>query len=299
MQKAINKIKSNLFIYKQDLKTKGLYYSIVHRLYKIPTVKQYFSPIVNSLKPNYIFLEKHKIYIDKSDLVISENLLFSNNWEEYETKLFKKNIKKGDTILDIGAHIGYYTLIAANLVGRKGKVYAFEPDPKNFKLLEKNVKENKYKNVILVNKAVTRSNGKIKLFLSKENTGDHRIYSSDDQRENISIESIYLDDFFKNQNIKINLIKMDIQGAELEALKGGVKTLKKNPNVKIFTEFWPSGLKLNQGSAEEYLKLLASFSLNFYKINEEKEKLTAVTLKDLLKDSFSGEKDYINLFCTS
>ncbi len=296
MYKIYRKIKNNLLIYKNDIKTKGLYCSILLRLHKLPLPKFVLIPLINFLKPNYIMTGGFKLYLDKSDNTVSEKLLADKIWEEYESKLFKENINSGDIIIDIGAHIGYYTLIASTQAGKNGKVYAFEPDPRNFELLKKNVSINRCDNVILINKAVTTKGGNIKLYLNKQNTGDHRTYDSQDNRESIFIESVSLDDYFKNIK-KINLIKIDIQGAELKALKGALNLISKNKNLKLFTEFWPMGLKLNQSSAKEYLKLLAKYSFKLLQISEETNKLTPVNSKQLLKLYPAAKTNYTNLFC--
>lgn len=295
--KIYRKFKNNLHIYKEDLGTKGLYYSIIHRFYKISLLKFLLTPIVNFLKPDYILIDNQKIYIDKSDTTISEKLVLSKKWEEFESELFKKNIKEGDIILDVGAHIGYYTLIASKYVGKNGQVFAFEPDSKNFGLLEKNIKENKLKNVILVNKPVTRKGGKIKLYLNKKNTGDHRIYNSKDGRESIVINSVSLDDFFKDFKKRISLIKMDIQGAELEAISGGLSLIKNNPNIKIFIEFWPMGLKLNHSQPYKLLELLNNLRFKFYQIDEEDKKIEIINPSKLLKLYPSNSENYTNLYC--
>lgn len=140
-------------------------------------------------------------------------------------------------MLDIGAHIDYYALIAAKLVGKKGRVYAFEPDPFNFSLLKKNVKKNKYSNVVLVDAAVSDKQGKIKLFLSAENKGDHRVYDSSDNRKFHIVNAINLDNYFKKYTGRIDVIKMDIQGGEEKALEGMKGVIQKNPTVTLITEF--------------------------------------------------------------
>lgn len=296
LSKVQNKIKSNLRIYKKDLKDKGLYYSIIHRLYKIPYLKKVLAPLVNFLKPDYIEAEGYKLYIDKLDTIVSENLLFSKKWEDFATILFKKSIRTGDTVLDIGAHIGYYTMIASKLVGDQGKVYAFEPEPKNFSLLKKNIIENNLKNVVLVNKAISRKGRTTKLYINRENTGDHRIYNSKDGRRSIWVKSIALDDFLKKKT-QVNLIKMDIQGAEFEALKGGLGLIRKNQHIKILTEFWPMGLKLNHSSPKDFLALLTKYKFKLYKINEEAKKLNLVTTEQLLKQYPADKSNYTNLYC--
>jgi len=119
-------------------------------------------------------------------------------------------------VVDIGANIGYYTLIFARLVGEQGRVFAFEPDPANFSLLAKNVAVNNYHNVELIQKAVSDQTGNARLYLSPKSTVDHRIYSSNDNRKFIDVEAVRLDDYFLDNNGKIDFIKMDIQGLKVK-----------------------------------------------------------------------------------
>ena len=86
--------------------------------------------------------------------------------EKYETELFKKMVQDGMVVVDIGANIGYYTLIAAKLVGNKGIVYAFEPEPSNYELLCQNIAINGYTNVVPIEKAVSKTSGKTKLYVN-------------------------------------------------------------------------------------------------------------------------------------
>jgi len=182
-----------------------------HGLESIYPIRVAHNFILSHLKTTFAEVDGHKMFLDSKD---SLSLSIYGIHEPLVTELVKKEIKKGNVVLDIGAHIGYYTLIFAKLVGEEGKVFAFEPDPTNFSLLKKNVEINGYKNVELVQKAVSNKNGKIKLYLSEENSGDHRIYNSHDGRKFIEVEAIRLDDYFKNYNGAIDFIKMDIQGAE-------------------------------------------------------------------------------------
>lgn len=190
--------------------------------------------ILKGLESNFAIVLGHKMFLDPKDTF---QLSTNGIYEEVTTNLVNKLIKQGDVVLDIGTCIGYYTLIFAKLVGKNGKVYAFEPEPTNFTLLKKNVEINGYENVVLVQKAVSNRSGKLRLFLSEENLGDHRIYDPHNGRNFIEVESIKLDDYFKNYNGEINFIKMDIQGAEGGALQGMFELLKKNKNIKIVSEF--------------------------------------------------------------
>ena len=127
---------------------------------KIPGIVPFYKLICKTLKPKRIIsitCQGNKMYVDGRDKNIVPDLLSKGAYEPFETELFKKNLEKGEVVLDIGAHIGYYTLIAAKIVGNEGKVFAFEPAPDNYALLEKNVNANGYKNVILEQKAASIS----------------------------------------------------------------------------------------------------------------------------------------------
>ncbi len=275
-----------------------LLWIILHPLYENHHTKHLITSAVNFFKPDSVIVGSHKIFIDKDDRVISTELLLSKKWEEYERSLFSKSIKSGDTVIDIGAHIGTYTLIAAQKVGPKGKVYAFEPLLKNFELLKKNVETNGYQNVVLINKAVSNKSGTSKLFLSNEdNYGDQRIYASQDNRKSLTIKTTTLDEFFKDKNKKINVIKMDIQGSEVLALKGATKLLKYNKNFKLFTELWPKALLEAGSSAVEYLNLLKSNKFSMYEIDGQKEITKKISPKQILADYHENSPVNADLFC--
>jgi len=256
-------------------------------------IKVIHSFVISYLKSNFAEVQGHKMFLDSKDSLC---LSINGVYEPFETELVKKEIKKGDVVLDLGANIGYYTLIFAKLVGKRGKVFAFEPDPTNFSLLKKNVEMNGYKNVELVQKAVSNKTGKIKLYLCEDNKGDHRIYNSHDGRQSIEIEAIRLDDYFKNYNGAVDFIKMDIQGAEGGAIQGMFNLLKKN-NVKIITEFWSIGLKRFGIDSEECLKLLIEFGFKLYEVNEREKKIKPVNVPKLLEVYTPKKENSTNLLC--
>jgi len=251
--------------------------------------------LLKHLKSNVTHIHGHKMFLDKNDTL---GLSLNGSYEEFETEIVNREIKKGDVVLDIGANIGYYTLIFASLVGEKGKVYAFEPDPTNFALLKKNVEINGYNNVVLVPKAVSDKSGIVKLYLCEENKGDHRIYNSGEGRNSIEVTSVRLDDYFdKNQHI--DFIKMDIQGAEGLALQGMQKLLKRNDSVKIITEFWPIGLKRSGISSKTVLTFLLNLSFSLYELDENTKQLDPITMSTLMKNYNAQDERYTSLFCVT
>ncbi|MCI0329535.1 MAG: FkbM family methyltransferase [candidate division Zixibacteria bacterium] len=251
--------------------------------------------ILSYLKATYAVVDGHPMHLDRRDsLFLSVN---HGAYEPFETELIKKEIKRNYTVLDLGANIGYYSLIFARLVGNRGKVFAFEPDESNAALLEKNVEINGYRNVCIVKKAVSDKTEKNRLYLSKENFGDHRIYDSGDRRQSIEIETVRLDDLFKNRSPKIDFIKMDIQGAEGGALLGMSELLKTSKNLKILSEFWPFGLKKFGTEPQEYLRRLEDFGFKLYEVKKLEKKLEPVNIPTLLNTYTLQKQNHTNLLC--
>ena len=158
--------------------------------------EEILSKIGSGIRSDFIIMDDQKLFLDKEDSLM---LSIKNNKHELtEIEFLKQIIKNGDTVLDLGANIGVYTLIFAKLVGKSGHVFAFEPDPTNFEILSKNVVENKHENVTLVQKAVSEKNDKIKLFVSKRNHASHRIFDSEEKRNSIGVDVTTLDTYFLN-----------------------------------------------------------------------------------------------------
>jgi FkbM family methyltransferase len=243
------------------------------------------------LKSDITDFEGSKMYLNKLFREVSH----LGVWEKQETEIIKKIVNQGDVVLDIGANIGYFTLLFSRLVGPSGKVYSFEPEPENFSLLKKNVELNNYKNIILIQKAVSNENRKIKLFLSMNNEGDHQIYDSGENRNFIEIDSIRLDDYFKNFEKKINFIKMDIQGAECKAIEGMQNILEKNNQLKLITEYWPYGLINFDDEPLAFPKLLLGKKYHPYDLNEKYNETSLTNLDELEQRYEKKIGSYTNL----
>lgn len=277
------------------------YISTLYRktgLNQLPLIKHLAKHIYNYVpKPSYLNIDGNKIYVHKEDDFISHTLYLNNVWEPFETQLIRKLINSEDIVVDIGAHIGYYTLLTSKLVGKKGAIYSFEPDPDSFKLLKKNVEENNLTNVTLIKKAVSNKNSSTKLYISSDNKGDHRIFKPERYKRLINIESTTLDTFFKQLNRKINLIKMDIQGAEINAIKGMLHILSKNENLKLILEFWPYGYKQAGNDPKELFIILEKYHFKYiYKIDDHNNKIVMMTPGQLLLYSGrSKPQEHVNL----
>ena len=193
----------------------------------------------------------------------------------------------------------HFTLLFAKCVGQNGKVFAFEPELKNFELLKKNISVNKYENVVCENSAVSNKNEKIKLYLSEKSIGQHRIYSSGEISDNsVLVDSITVDDYFKNINKeKITFIKIDAEGAEFFILKGMEKLLDKIDFLKIILEFDPNQIRDSGCDPIDLLNFLKNKGFNFSFSNKKRNEFESVDIDYLIKNFV--EKNFpTNLLCT-
>ncbi len=221
-------------------------------------------------------------------------------WEPVETALFRSEIHPGDVVVDVGANVGYFTLIAAQLVGDGGKVWAFEPDPDAFELLRRNVELNGYKNVTLVPKALGSEPGTLKLFRHATNRGDHRTYDPGDGREAVEVEVTTLDHYFADAS-RLDLIKMDIQGAECAVVAGAPKTFERGGDMAVIMEYTPQYIRQMGQDPQSCLSTLAGHGFSFYEIHEFSQrkgvfKTDIATLQTRYPES---KNDYTNLFMPS
>ena len=266
---------------------------------KVKLINLTVREIESSLKTNYAEVWAGKMFLHPNDAF---RLSIHGIHGAHDLKIFKDNVKNGDNVVDLGANIGYFTLILAKLVGPTGKVFAFEPDPRNLTLLKKNVEYNNYKNVIVIPKAVSNVNDKCTLYVGQKTFGQNRIYKPEktDTQKFIPMDSetIRLDDFFKANNLldKISFIKMDIEGSEFLALSGMKEILKLNKNIKIFTEAEISYLEDAGSSYDQFIDLLTENDFTFSLADNRTETLTKVN-KPQLEKILNDEGNSVNIFC--
>lgn len=167
------------------------------------------------------------------------------------------HIKEGDSIIDVGANMGETSFNFSRLVGEKGNVIGFEPDKDNFRRLMDNLKLNNFKNLDLINKGIGHQPGKFLIKMNETepgNAGSKRIIgkSQENSAEDMIVEVIKLDDFLKEKALnKIDLIKMDIEGYEMNAILGAKETIRKY-RPKMFLELHDVKLK-EQGYSGKHL----------------------------------------------
>jgi FkbM family methyltransferase len=208
-----------------------------------------------------------------------------------ERRLLKSILSAGAVVVDAGANIGVYSQFLSRCVGRSGVVHSFEPSPENFSRLQAATR--KLANVRLSQAAVGECSGRSKLYLSDQLNVDHRTYATDgDLRSAVPIDVAALDDYFKAGQ-RVDLIKMDIQGYELHALRGTNRVLADNPAVKLLLEFWPYGLEQAGANWRELIDTLRAKSMSIAQITNH-------GLIPFRADSVEVSPQwYVNLFASS
>jgi FkbM family methyltransferase len=262
---------------------------------KNPIVKKILKNIEGNLKTEFAEVQGSKMFLDPGD---SLNLSINGVYGELDTKIIREEIHEGDIVIDVGANIGYYTLIFAQLVGKSGKVIAFEPESKNFEILKKNIEINNYDNVIVEQKIVSEKCGKMKLYVSNSDIVGHRIQQMKNLKNFIEVESVTLDDYMEKLNLdkKVNFIKIDVEGAEPKVLEGSNKILEKNDQLKIFTEFNREVVKKYGIEPKEMIDLLYQNGFKIYLPNYKENKINLTSANELLT-SKETLLENINLLC--
>src|SRR5438876_4371085 len=208
--------------------------------------------------------------------------------DKAERQLLGRILSAGDVVVDAGANIGIYSQFLARCVSATGIVHSFEPSPENFKHLQSATR--KLANVRLSQAALGECSRRSKLYLSDKLNVDHRTYATgEDSRRTVPIDIIALDDYFKPGQ-RVDLIKVDIQGYELHALRGASRVLADNPNAKLLLEFWPYGLKQAGANWIELIDNLKSKNMAVHQVTKH----GLVTFRP---ESVSESPDwYVNVF---
>ncbi len=239
-----------------------------------------------------------------ADQIISTKLRKDRCWEPYETELTLKHLRSGEVYVDVGANIGYYTLVAAQRVGLQGKVISYEPDPDNFALLKFNVDLNHLPQVKFFPYALYDKNTEGKLFLSADNFGDHRIYAASDVRNSRPISLVHGGEHVSQQTDRIDFLKIDTQGAEFFVVNGLKQLIMKNrKHLRMILEFCPFGIRHSGADGHEFVRFLDDMAMQYHIIDHQQQCLIPAQTHHLaewitrMADEPHNE-GFINLFIT-
>jgi FkbM family methyltransferase len=204
-----------------------------------------------------------------------------------ERRLLRSALYCGMTVVDVGANIGVYSAFLADLVGPGGIVYAFEPESRNFAFLEKAADRSSC--IHPTKAAVGERSGTLKLYLSKELNVDHHTYDSGEGRLATDVPVVQLDEFF-SPGRQIDFIKLDIQGFELQALRGARRILSENSDIKLLFEYWPYGLQRAGTDPAALLQFLEELGFELTVLNKY--------ARSEIRKLGGGINNYTNIFAS-
>lgn len=172
-----------------------------------------------------------------SDDPITSIVYEQGAWERPEGDLIKTYLHKGDTFVDVGAHVGYFSAMAAQLVGLEGSVIAIEPAEENATLLAMNLES--YTNCIMICAAAWKKNALLELYCSSINSGDNRLFDHADSIPPVNVPAFSLDGLGLK---RLDVLKLDAQGTDHIILSGARNTINICKPL-IIVEWWPEGIR--------------------------------------------------------
>lgn len=256
-----------------------------------------------NLNESSTFFRGVKIFVNSNDTVGNIILKGNEEPEKEELDMIINNIKDDSIIVDVGACYGEYALVCANMA-KKGLIVAIEPNPYHFELLKKGVKSNNFTNIILVNKALSDKEGKMKFYIGNKHSEGSSLFKSNAIQYNGKYETIEtdvttLDKLLYSLGIhKIDILKLDTEGTELKILKGAKKILQNSTNLKMLTEFGSNAIFASGESPVEYLTFLVNRFKEVRILRDGKEMGDGREIIDRNNIKFKYRIICTNIFCS-
>lgn len=228
-------------------------------------------------------------------------------WEPYETSLVLALLPPGGVFVDVGANIGYFSIIAAQLVGEGGQVYAFEPGSDNFHLLRQSAALNGLaRRIHAVEAGLSAENGEARLFLSETNLGDHQIFSTGAARASTPVRLLNGSEYLgpeleRNNQGVIDLLKIDTQGSEYGVLEGLMPLLEgMRPAPAILLELTPLSLRQCGASGRALVEQLDRLGQSMWIVDHVEHRLVPCPAAELAQwcddvDAVAGDAGFMNI----
>jgi FkbM family methyltransferase len=246
--------------------------------------------------PEVVSLSQFSIFVDTKDTFIGDRIRKEKQYEPEVTKVIGSILKRGHIFVDIGANIGYFSLLGASLVGPQGRVIAFEPMSQNYCLLEKSISLNHFQNIELHKVAVLNENKMVDMLLERRsNSGSFTISDGQKRRSSVSnVTAVRVDDILGTT--KVDLIKMDVEGSEGLVFHGMLRTIA-NSQPTIIMEYSPlSLLHISKITGDDLLDNFTRLNYSFQDVRSFTGRFFSqdkLTIKKLLKNSGSEHCDLL------
>jgi FkbM family methyltransferase len=191
------------------------------------------------------------------DEFVSRTIHRYGNWDAASTRIIRELLSHDADFIDVGANIGWFTLVAADALRGRGNIHSFEPDPRHVAKLSASVRHNRYANVTVNAWALSDYTGEGRLYLNETNLGDHRLFDLGPQRRSRKVAIRTLDSYPRIDPARPLVLKFDIQGSEAKALRGAQRTIARHTGeMVILLELSPRLLDAAGSSMAELVSYL-------------------------------------------
>ena len=236
------------------------------------------------------------------DRHVSQQLRAHGIWEPFETALLLQVLQPDSVFVDVGANIGYFSLVAAAILRRPASVFAFEPDPDNFRLLQASARHNQLDAYICAQQlALADTDATGRLYLSGDNLGDHQMHADGTGRSSIPITVRNGSTFLRDRLQRLDFLKVDTQGAEHAVISGLMPLLQELPAApRILIELTPLSLRQAGASGRALIELLAELSQPMWIVDHIEQRLVASNAGELARwcdnvDAVPGDEGFMNI----
>ena len=240
-------------------------------------------------------LGQYKVYVDTRDIGIAPHLILDGYWESWFTRCLLNIVQPGDVCIDAGANFGYYSVIMADLAGKKGRVLAVEPNPDLCRLLKATAALSPVA-FDVVPLALGDKRSKIKLSVPEGHMGSASVlpYIKNlwPNTTQIKANQISIDDLVAEQELtQVDIVKLDIEGSEALVFKGMQKTIQDNPRLKVLMEYSPW---LYDDAAE-----FTTYLFETFKVTQIKDVDNMTVLDETSLPALVALEDHTDLLLTS
>jgi len=251
------------------LSDKQTYREFISNVLKSPEFRGFFPPNKELMAE---LTEGLRFWFNSSDREMGVSMAHGL-YEPESVELMKKIIRPGMNCLDIGAQSGYYTCLMASIVGENGKVYAFEPMPSNYKLLVKNIEENKFQNRVKTYQIACSNE---KRTMEARAVSNMYVLGKVDGGEKVTVNTTRLDDVI---NERIDVIKIDIEGHEPAAIEGMKSIIQRDRPIIMseINEYWLR--TCSNSSGNKFVEILNSLGYEVFNVMDTEKPISASSLK--------------------
>lgn len=234
----------------------------------------------------------------RQDTYVSTSIEDWGSWESSNTALLLTMLGAPADFIDIGANIGWFTLVAAHALAGRGRVHSFEPDPAHLAKLRANVAANQLDNVTINDWALSDRTGEAQLYLNAVNRGDNSLLPNADRPGSTRVLLQRLDDYRGLSRERPLIVKLDVQGSEIDVLNGARMLLTHYPHeVVLFCEVSPSALAVGGRRTVELAALLEAFGFAAAFVDRVRPRIIPMSWQRLVEHQEDDDRRYPGADC--